>query len=276
MILLAKQFDPKKDYSGWFLSEKLDGYRAIWDGFSQQMKSRQGNIFNIPNEVKKKLPKNIILDGELFISRNKFEQCSILKKKNISLEEFSKSKMKYHVFDIIYFPKIKCKDKIQEIKNICSTSPFLIFVKQIKVKNNQHIQKLFEEFIKKGAEGIMLRDPESFSHYVLKSTLAKAEAVKQKRSNSLVKLKDQDDDEAIIIGYNISTSKKYNGLLKSFQCILKKNKKITFQVSGFSEEIRKNFKNTHPINTIITFSHNGFTSKNIPRHPRYKRIFCLY
>lgn len=264
MILLAKNFDPKKDYSGWFLSEKLDGYRAVWDGFSQQMKSRQGNIFNIPLEVTKKLPKNIILDGELFISRNKFEQCSILKKKKISLEEFSKSKMKYHVFDIMSLSTIKFKDKIQEMKNICTQSTFLVFVKQIKVKDNQHIKKLFDELIKKGAEGIMLRDPESFSR----------EAEKQKRSNSLVKLKAQEDDEAIIIGYNLSTSKKYNGLLKSFQCILKKNKKITFQVSGFSEEIRKNFKNTHPINTIITFSHNGFTSKNIPRHPRYKRIFC--
>lgn len=260
MILLAKQFDPKKDYSGWFLSEKLDGYRAVWDGFSQQMKSRQGNIFNIPLEITKKLPKNIILDGELFISRNKFEDCSFLKKKNISLEEFLKRKIKYHIFEIISLPTIKFKDKIQEIKNVCSQSTFLVYVKQIKVKNNSHIKKLFEELIKKGAEGIMLRDPESF--------------YEKKRSNSLVKLKDQEDDEAIIQGYNISTSKKYNGLLKSFQCILKKDTKITFQVSGFSEEIRKNFKKTHPINTVITFSHNGFTSKNIPRHPRYKRIFC--
>ena len=264
MILLAKQFDPKKNYSGWFLSEKLDGYRAIWDGFSQQMKSRQGNIFNIPQEVTKKLPTNIILDGELFISRNKFEQCSILKKKNISLEEFSKSKIKYHVFDIISFPKIKFKDKIQEMKNICSQFTFLVFVKQIKVKDNEHIKKLFEELIRKGAEGIMLRDPESISH----------EGIKQKRSNSLVKLKAQEDDEAIIIGYNISTSKKYYGLLKSFQCVLKKNKEIKFDVSGFSEEIRKNFKNTHPLNTIITFSHNGLTSKKVPRHPTYKRLFC--
>ena len=101
MILLAKTFDPKKDYAGWYLSEKLDGYRAIWNGFSKQMKSRNGNVFNIPHEIVNKLPTNIILDGELFISRNKFEDCSILKKKNVNLEEFLKKKIKYHVFDII-------------------------------------------------------------------------------------------------------------------------------------------------------------------------------
>lgn len=261
MILLAKTFDPKKDYSGWYLSEKLDGYRAIWDGFSKQMKSRNGNIFNIPEEISKKLPTNIILDGELFISRNKFEDCSILKKKKVSLEEFLKKKIKYHVFDIISLSEKKFKDKLQEMKKVCSQyKHFLVFVKQIKVKDNLHIKKLFENFKNKGAEGIMLRDPESF--------------YEKKRSNSLIKLKVQDDDEAIIIGYNLSTSKKYYGLLKSFQCILKKNRKITFQVSGFSEDIRKNFRKTHPINTIITFSHNGFTSKKTPRHPRYKRIFC--
>ena len=265
MILLAKTFDPKKDYSGWYLSEKLDGYRAIWDGFSKQMKSRNGNAFNIPQEIVNKLPTNIILDGELFISRNKFEDCSILKKKNVNLEEFLKKKIKYHVFDIISLSNIKFKNKIHEIKNICSQYKFfLVFVKQIKVKDNLHIKKLFDELTKKGAEGIMLRDPESISRF----------AEKYKRSNSLIKLKVQDDDEAIIIGYNLSTSKKYYGLLKSFQCVLKKDKKIMFYVSGFSEDIRKNFRKTHPINTIITFSHNGFTSKKVPRHPRYKRIFC--
>ena len=183
----------------------------------------------------------------------------------MNLEELKKKKIKYHVFDIISLHNKKFKDKIQEIKKVCSQSPFLVFVKQIKVKDNLHIKKLFDELTKKGAEGIMLRDPECVS------LLAK----KHKRSNSLVKWKVQDDDEAIIIGYNLSTSKKYYGLLKSFQCVLKKNKKIMFDVSGFSEDIRKNFRKTHPINTTITFSHNGFTSKKVPRHPRYKRIFCF-
>lgn len=262
MILLAKIFDPKKDYSGWFLSEKLDGYRAIWDGFSQTFKSRNGNIFNIPKPITEKLPKNIILDGELFISRNRFEDCSILKKKNISLEEFCDKKIKYHVFDIISLPKIKFKDKLQDMKKICSQSPFLVFVKQIKMKNNLEIKKLFLDLTQKGAEGIMLRDPESF--------------YEKKRSNTLVKLKAQEDNEAIIIGYNLSTSKKYNGLLKSFHCILQTDKNIQFEVSGFCEDVRKNFRKTHPINTIITFSHNGFTSYGTPRHPRYQRIYiCM-
>ena len=35
---------------GWYLSEKYDGYRAIWDG--QDFRSRVGNVFNAPEEFK--------------------------------------------------------------------------------------------------------------------------------------------------------------------------------------------------------------------------------
>lgn len=257
MVLLAKFFDSKKDYSGWYLSEKLDGYRAIWDG--KVFRSRHGNIFYIPKEILKTLPKNIILDGELYISKNKFENCSILKKKNISFNEFNKSQIKFYVFEIISCNK-KFKDKINLIKEVCSKNIFLEAIKQKKVKNNKEIKEIFNKLVKNGSEGIMLRNPESY--------------YENKRSNILVKLKAQEDSEGIIIGYNISNSLKYNGLLKSFICELKNNKKIIFQVSGLTDEIRKNYKKTHPINTIITFQHNGFTSYGIPRHPSYKRIFC--
>lgn len=257
MILLAKNFDSKKDYSGWFISEKLDGYRAVWNG--TEMISRHGNKFNIPKEIINTLPKNIILDGELFISRGNFEKCSILKKKNITINEFLKIKIKYNVFDIISSKK-KYKDKIEDIKKICNTNHFLIFIKQKIVKNNVEIKNIFNKLIQKGAEGIMLRDPNS--------------VYEKKRSNTLVKLKAKNDDEAIIIGYSISTSKKYEGLLKSFHCKLKKNLNITFYVSGVNDNIRTNFRKTHPINTVITFTHNGFTSYGIPRHPFYKQIYC--
>lgn len=257
MILLAKNFDSKKDYSGWFISEKLDGYRAIWNG--TEMISRQGNKFNIPKEIINTLPKNIILDGELFISRGNFEKCSILKKKEITLNDFLKTKMKYNVFDIISSKK-KYKDKIEDIKKICNTNSFLIFIKQKVVNNNLQIKEIFDKLITNGAEGVMLRDPNS--------------VYEKKRSNTLIKLKATDDDEAIIIGYNISTSKKYEGKLKSFHCKLKKKLKITFDVSGITDDIRTNFRKTHPINTVITFTHNGFTSYGTPRHPFYKQIYC--
>ena len=62
---------PPKGYpkapDGWYLSEKYDGYRAIWNG--KDFVSRNGIIFRAPDWFKEWLPNNVALDGELFIGR---------------------------------------------------------------------------------------------------------------------------------------------------------------------------------------------------------------
>src|ERR1700732_3156238 len=45
-LLLAESWDCVLDPTGWWLSEKLDGVRAYWDG--QRFRSRQGNRFHAP------------------------------------------------------------------------------------------------------------------------------------------------------------------------------------------------------------------------------------
>src|SRR5947209_1027240 len=46
-LLLAESWDCVADPTGWWLSEKLDGVRAYWDG--KQFLSRQGNLFLAPD-----------------------------------------------------------------------------------------------------------------------------------------------------------------------------------------------------------------------------------
>lgn len=42
-ILLAHKWEPDHDPTGWWMSEKLDGVRAYWDG--EAFVSRRGNQF---------------------------------------------------------------------------------------------------------------------------------------------------------------------------------------------------------------------------------------
>ncbi|HWH68061.1 MAG TPA: hypothetical protein VNT26_01640, partial [Candidatus Sulfotelmatobacter sp.] len=42
-LLLAESWDNATDLSDWWMSEKLDGVRAYWDG--KQFLSRQGNLY---------------------------------------------------------------------------------------------------------------------------------------------------------------------------------------------------------------------------------------
>jgi DNA ligase-1 len=46
-LLLAERWDGVTDPAGWWLSEKLDGVRAFWDG--RQFFSRLGNPFHVPD-----------------------------------------------------------------------------------------------------------------------------------------------------------------------------------------------------------------------------------
>ncbi len=70
-LLLAESWDNVADLAGWWMSEKLDGVRAYWDG--KQFLSRQGNRYHAPDWFVAGLPDEP-LDGELWIGRKKFQR----------------------------------------------------------------------------------------------------------------------------------------------------------------------------------------------------------
>src|SRR6266853_691510 len=70
-LLLAESWDNAADLTDWWMSEKLDGVRAYWDG--KQFLSRQGNIYHAPNWFIEGLPA-VPLDGELGIDRKKLQR----------------------------------------------------------------------------------------------------------------------------------------------------------------------------------------------------------
>ena len=60
-----------QDLAGWWMSEKLDGVRAYWDG--RTLISRLGNRFHAPDWFLDGLP-DVPLDGELWIGRKAFQR----------------------------------------------------------------------------------------------------------------------------------------------------------------------------------------------------------
>jgi DNA ligase-1 len=70
-LLLAHRWE-EQDPTGWWLSEKLDGVRAYWDG--KQFISRLGNAYLAPDWFIEGLPE-FPLDGELFAGRGRFQHA---------------------------------------------------------------------------------------------------------------------------------------------------------------------------------------------------------
>src|SRR5438105_732798 len=93
-LLLAHSWDNAADLAGWWMSEKLDGVRAYWDG--RQFLSRQGNLFHAPDWFVEGLP-NVPLDGELWIDRKKFQRTVSIVRRQDKTQLWSE--VRFVVFD---------------------------------------------------------------------------------------------------------------------------------------------------------------------------------
>ncbi|KAH3768865.1 hypothetical protein DPMN_170081 [Dreissena polymorpha] len=70
-VLLPNDYkDGETDPKDWWMSEKLDGVRAYWNG--RCFYSRNGNAFKAPVWFTKDLPKDMHLDEKLYAGRKKF------------------------------------------------------------------------------------------------------------------------------------------------------------------------------------------------------------
>ena len=282
-VLLACEYKKKNgtntvDPTGWWASEKFDGYRCIWTG--ESFISRNGTAFNVPEWFLKIMPPGISLDGEFWMGRGNFTDCGIFRKKTPIDDEWID--VQYKVFDVpcsLNMPFEKRMSYLQDIikqrtsymntKSVDSIKKCpLVYTEQIKVKSVKHLDKIFTDLVNKGGEGVMIRQSGSF--------------YEGKRSKTLLKYKQFYDAECVITGYKPGTGK-YENMLGSFKCnasirILdkKKNKyiikKVPITVGGMTDKIRKDYLTTHPINTIITITYNELSNDNYPRHPRYLRI----
>jgi DNA ligase 1 len=251
---------------GWYLSEKFDGFRAIWDG--KDFRSRTNKVFNAPGWFKLWMPPGIALDGELFLGRCNFESCALMNRKIPRDEEWVN--VKYQIFDAPNHPGI-FEERYQflkdTIKNRCNCKNLidikykincpLRLTKQTKINSESEMDGIFKTLVKEGAEGIMLRAPNS--------------PYETKRSSHLLKVKTLFDDECKIIGYKPGSGK-YTGMLGAFHCETIKTPHKQFYLSGMPDEVRRNYKKTHKPGTIITYTYMGLTNTGKPRHPNYLRI----
>ena len=60
-----------QDPLGWFVTEKLDGCRALWDG--NRLWTRQGQPVDAPEWFTAGLPANVRLDGEIYAGRGNLQ-----------------------------------------------------------------------------------------------------------------------------------------------------------------------------------------------------------
>lgn len=247
-VLLADTYDEDKDDPmGWWISEKFDGVRAHWNG--SQFLSRQGNQFFAPEFIRKSMPSDMVLDGELYGGRGKFQQTVSIVKRHNADDEWKM--LRYLVFDA---PEIKepCEKRFETLQTKFKDHSFIQVVSQQQCQGKEHLKQELKRVEELGGEGLMLRQPGSM--------------YEGKRSETLLKVKSYISSDATVIGYEPGKGKQVN---KMGSLLCKWKNDIEFSVgSGFTDEQR-----AHPpaIGSIIEFKYQELTQKGVPRFPVFLR-----
>ncbi len=247
-ITLAERYEGNIDLNDYFVSEKLDGVRAYWNG--RALISRQGNAFAAPDWFIAALPP-IPLDGELWAGRGQFEfTVSAVKKYQPVDHEWRR--IQYQVFDLPGNPA-PFNDRLKTLKRLLSNMPGNIqLVAQTTVASEIELQQMLDQVTAKGGEGLMLRCKDSL--YIAG------------RSDDLLKLKPRYDSDAEVIAH-IEGKGQFQGMLGSIE--VKTTEGTRFRIgSGFTHQQRRD---PPPIGSIISYYYSGLTRNGLPRHPVFFR-----
>lgn len=256
-LLLAHTWTGE-DPTGWWMSEKLDGVRAYWDG--ENFISRNGNIFHAPDWFKKGLGGDA-LDGELFVGRGQFQKTvSIVRRQDGKGWE----DVQYIVFDAPQTLVMETdgdpasfEDRLVFLKSMSKLRAFPDHVKvllQEQCEGEEHLMDKLAEVEEGGGEGLMLREASS--------------VYEGGRSTTLLKVKTFHDAEARIVGYNPGTGR-HKGRLGSYQCELLDDGTDFDCGGGLTDKHREN---PLPVGTVITFKYFELTDEGKPRFNSFLRV----
>jgi len=263
-----KKYKKYIDFQDAWIQEKMDGVRALVyttqpDGEVVIM-SRQGGEFchlnHIREAVKKlNLPPNIYLDGELFSRNLNFNEIVSICKKVKSLTD-DKS-IKLYLFDMIDLkePNKPFTERYKELQHLLRKNhKEFVLVQAERVNNDTDVQKIYNNFIKRGAEGAVIRD-------------GKSKYLVGKRSHYVLKLKPEDDAEFLIVGFKEGRGKDKGAVI--FEMETENGKRFDARPALTYEERNLMFKNGEDyIGKQGTIKFMGLTPDGIPRFPVFKAV----
>jgi DNA ligase-1 len=245
-VLLAERWDSETDVTGWWMSEKLDGVRAYWDG--TQFISRLGNIYQAPAWFIAGLPKTP-LDGELWMARKAFQRTVGIVKRQDGAALWKD--IRYVVFDapahggvfeerLMFFHDFIVQEK----------PPYAVAHPHETCQGLDHLRAELARVEQLGGEGLMMRQPKSL--YVAG------------RSTTLLKVKTFLDDEARVVNH-LPGAGRHKGRLGALEVELPNGTRFAVG-TGFSDAERES---PPPIGSIITFRYQELSDAGVPRFPSY-------
>lgn len=247
-LLLAQTWDSGLNLKDWWMSEKLDGVRAYWDG--KRFLSRLGNEYHAPKWFVAGLPKTP-LDGELWIDRKAFQRTVSIVRRQDKSDHWRD--VRYVVFDA---PEETgpFEDRLQYLADTLpgGQHEYAEVLAQQRCKNTAHLRRELARLESLGGEGLMLRQPGSIYEVG--------------RSDTLLKVKSFFDAEATVIDH-VPGKGRHKGRLGAL--VVQLDDGTEFSVgTGFSDRQRENPPDR---GSLITFRYQELSNAGVPRFPSFLR-----
>jgi DNA ligase-1 len=244
-LLLAERWDGTQDPGGWWLSEKLDGVRAYWDG--KEFITRQGNRYLAPGWFTEGLPA-IPLDGELWVGRRQFQRTvSIVRRADRSAQW---QKVRYLVFDAPAEARAPFEERLERVQQVLEGLTHAAAHEHTRCEGADHLREELARVEALGGEGLMLRKPGS--RYVAG------------RSSTLLKVKSFSDAEAMVLQH-LPGAGRHEGRCGALRVELEDGTQFSVG-TGLSDAERED---PPPVGSVITFRYQELSNDGVPRFPSY-------
>ena len=247
---LANVYREGVDLDRYWVSEKLDGVRAYWDG--ERLLSRKGNRINAPPWFVEHFPR-VPLDGELWMGRGAFERLSGAVRRQRP-DDAQWREIRFMVFDLPASPGTFDR-RLQRLREMFGTiaSPYVAPVEQVRVADRAELMEMLDRVVAGGGEGLMLHRGSSL--------------YTAGRGDDLLKLKTHEDAEAAVVGH-LPGKGRLTGMLGAL--LVETPEGLRFRLgTGFSDEERRN---PPPLGATVTYKYYGRTRNGVPRFASFLRV----
>lgn len=239
----------QQDASRYWVSEKLDGVRAYWDG--EALWSRGGHRFVVPDWFLANFP-STHLDGELWLGRGQFDALSAAVRR-YQPQDDEWRKIRFMVFDLPQSSAL-FEARLSELQQLLTPidTPYLQLIEQQRLTDNTALAKLLKDVESRGGEGLMLRHKHS--------------RYQAGRNQGLLKLKQFQDAEAKVVAH-LPGLGKYQGMLGALLVETADGRQFRLG-TGFSDAQRQ----TPPaVGSTVTYRYQGETQQRQPRFASFMR-----
>lgn len=258
--MLAHKYEDKKKHVTYpaFVQPKLDGVRCIakWEDKSVILLSRSGKPYKMPliqADLMGWMPKDVILDGELYLHGASCQTITSLVKK-------WKPESNQVIFNVYDAPVVNGEDslnfdeRLQYLRDIeDSTPPTIAIVPTLSADSHKELMEYHGFFLEKGYEGAILRLPHGLYQWGY-------------RSSELLKVKEFQDAEFRVLSARDGKGKMEGGVI--WTCVVNGHNTFECTMKVTMEERPRMYKNRDKyIGRDLTVRFFDRTDDGIPRFP---------